>query len=872
MENTSSLQPGAPAPFDPEVHALYMETLAYATGELLSSPAWQQKIDGFFERLARLTGAERICLLEIRQRPAEVPSVFPARVWKDAASPGCPELPAEAPTACFSLPRWQAELAQRRAVAGSLQHLPEDERALLQGLGIQFVLAVPVFFDERWWGYVQLDFCSRSLRWPLDKVFFLQAVIQVLGAAIQRRQTERAIQGLYTSERLQRMLATRLRKVGESFNATLSFDTILDRILDQAPRLVMSDAALLLLVVEDQAVVARQRGHRLRSNPPLAWKIASQPALQRMAETHLPLTSSDPGAESMRLQFEGAEKYSSWLAAPVVVENTARAFLLLENLEAGSYTADHAALLELFTAQAALALRNAQLFAETLAALEREQHLNEITRAISSAQDLPTILHSVVRLAVELVGADCGSLAVISPDGTTLQYPSVFNMPDEICQVVELPGQGLAWKIIQTGQPQLLEDYTTHPQARAGWVNQKLFATLGVPVTTGNRVLGALGLFSCQPGKRFSRRELNLVEMVARQAAIAIENVRLFNAAQRRAHEAEKLRQAVSAVTSALNSDQVLENILVNLAEVVPYDSSALFLLEGNHLRIRAGRGFPNLPELKAQIFPLDNPLLIEMNAAFTPIIIHDAQEDPRFQRWGENSYIHGWMGLPLMARGELIGYMTIDNHLPGAYGPSEAALVQAFANEAAIALENARLFQQVQHLAITDPLTDCYNRRYFFEAAHREFERARRYNLPLTLILLDLDYFKAVNDTYGHLAGDAVLMEVARRCRQNLREVDILARYGGEEFVILLPLTPLEGGRQLAERLREAIGLPVTHGDIAVSISASQGVTELDAACPDIQALIEQADQALYHTKHKGRGQVSLWPFARPAPPNETC
>ena len=863
MDNTNSVQPGPSTPLDPQVRALHLELFTYAAGELLTSPAWQDKIDGLFERMARLSGAERICLFEIRQRPAQNPSAYPTHLWERFGGSSCSDLPAgEAPSACFALPRWQAEMSHRRPLAGELEDFPEEERAVLRAQGIQSVLAAPVFFNERWWGYVQVDICESSLPWSAEKIQALQVVIHILGAAIHRQQTEHAIQELYASERVQRVLATRLRKVGDSFNATLSFDTILDRILDQAPRLVRCDATLLLLVVDERAFVARQRGHTPGSSPPLSWEITSQPALRRMFETQHPLISSEPGAQAVRLEVPDGAAFQSWLAAPVVVEEQVRAFLLLEKKEEGYYTQDHAILIGLFTAQAALALRNAQLFAETLAALEREQHLNEITRAISSAQDLPTILQSVVRLAVELVGADCGSLAVINPDGSTLQYPSVYNLPEALCQEVERVGEGLAWQIIQTGQPLLLENYTTHPNARPGWSNAPVYATIGVPVAAGNHILGALGLFSGQPGKHFSRRELGLVEMVARQAAVAIENVRLFDAAQRRAREADKLRQAVSAVTSALDLDQVLESILVNLADVVPYDSSALFLFEGDHLRIRAGRGFPNLPELKEQIYPLDNPLLVEMNAARAPVIIHDAQYDPRFQRWGENSYIHGWMGLPLMARGELIGYMTIDHHLPGAYGAPEAALVQAFANEAAIAIENASLFKQVQHLAITDPLTAIYNRRYFFEAAHRELERARRYDLPLALILLDLDHFKNVNDTYGHLAGDAVLEETARRCQQSLREVDILARYGGEEFVILLPITALEGARQLAERLCEMLSQTVVYGQVQVAVSASLGVTELSPACPDIQALIEQADQALYHTKHKGRGHVSIWPL----------
>jgi diguanylate cyclase (GGDEF)-like protein len=218
-------------------------------------------------------------------------------------------------------------------------------------------------------------------------------------------------------------------------------------------------------------------------------------------------------------------------------------------------------------------------------------------------------------------------------------------------------------------------------------------------------------------------------------------------------------------------------------------------------------------------------------------------------------------MGLPLRVHGEPIGYLTVDSTHVGAYGPQDAALVQAFADEVAIAIENARLFQQVQHLAITDPLTGLRNRRYFFEAGRRELERARRYQRPVALLMLDIDHFKRVNDTYGHLAGDRVLVTLAARCAENLRAVDISARYGGEEFVFLLPETGMERANQVADRLRTAImETPIDTGEKQISISVSLGLAELDEDCADLQGLVARADLALYVAKDTGRARVTVW------------
>ena len=553
--------------------------------------------------------------------------------------------------------------------------------------------------------------------------------------------------------------------------------------------------------------------------------------------------------------------FRAWAGAPLILEGKVDAILSLVKLEPGYYTQVHAARLSLFSGQASLALRNAQLFAETLEVLEHEQQLGEITRAISSELDLPVILQHVVRLAVELAEADAGSMAILDDETQTLRYPYMYNLPQELSLEIETPETGIAWDTIYQRRSQMWDDYATHPRANPRWIAAGIHGIIGVPVIAGNTCLGGLSVVTYDPDHHFGERDLSLVELVGRQAGVAIQNARLFEFAQHRAAEAETLRQAASAVNSALALNEVLDKILEQLETVIPYDSAAIFLVEGDHNLMRAGRGLPDLPKLMARQYPGDDQLFQAVEASGLPVILDDAQADPRFEHWGSYSEIHGWIGVALRVREEKIGFLTIDSHQVGAYRISDGELAQAFADEVAIAIENARLFEQVQRLAITDPLTGLYNRRYFFEAARREFERARRYNSPLSVIMIDLDHFKLINDTYGHLAGDRVLVAVATRSRQSLREVDVLARYGGEEFIFLLPQTGIEGASLLAERLRERImDLPVDSGSQHIMVSASLGLAEIDADCPDLQALIHRADQALYATKHTHRGSISVW------------
>jgi len=172
---------------------------------------------------------------------------------------------------------------------------------------------------------------------------------------------------------------------------------------------------------------------------------------------------------------------------------------------------------------------------------------------------------------------------------------------------------------------------------------------------------------------------------------------------------------------------------------------------------------------------------------------------------------------------------------------------------------ERLRERVELQKLATTDPLTSLYNRKHFFTLGEYEFEMARQNETPLSLIMLDIDHFKLLNDQFGHSTGDLVLVEVARLLFGNARKGDICCRYGGEEFILLLPNADLERGQEVAERVRQVVA--ATSFQIAsenVRITASLGVAQADRTDADLMAVLARADEALYHAKSKGRNQIS--------------
>ena len=193
-------------------------------------------------------------------------------------------------------------------------------------------------------------------------------------------------------------------------------------------------------------------------------------------------------------------------------------------------------------------------------------------------------------------------------------------------------------------------------------------------------------------------------------------------------------------------------------------------------------------------------------------------------------------------------------------FSVAERELFHYLAEQAAVSIENVGLHETVERQAVTDELTGLFNRRRFQEAMATEVERSKRFGQPVGLVLLDLDDFKNVNDTYGHQQGDLVLREVARVLRETSREIDEPARYGGEELAVVLPGTDLEGAYNLAERVRagiEELALPLLDGDGILRVTASFGVATLPGSADDMRDLVAAADEALYRAKRAGKNRT---------------
>lgn len=380
---------------------------------------------------------------------------------------------------------------------------------------------------------------------------------------------------------------------------------------------------------------------------------------------------------------------------------------------------------------------------------------------------------------------------------------------------------------------------------------------LALPLIAMEKKLGAV-LVSFDSYHKFEAEEVQICEQAASLIALALEKFQAVEDARRRADTSETLRKAGMVVAERSDFRETVNHILEQLKRMVFYDSASVQLLEGNELYIIGGSGWNDPKDISDIHFsiPGDNPNTVVIEKG-SPYYLPDAGIEYKQFNHPPHNHIRSWLGVPMIVQEKTIGLMAIDSKQPNGFSEQDIMVASEFANQVAIALENARILHETQTQAITDALTGIYNRRGLFQMGEFEFQRARRIQRPFSIMMFDIDHFKKINDTYGHAVGDQILQQLAQRCAKTSRATDLVGRYGGEEFVILLTETNLEAAKIIGERLRQSIQSTPFHTESGeLIITTSIGVTE-SIPTDTLTTLIKRADAALYKAKNAGRNRV---------------
>ncbi len=343
--------------------------------------------------------------------------------------------------------------------------------------------------------------------------------------------------------------------------------------------------------------------------------------------------------------------------------------------------------------------------------------------------------------------------------------------------------------------------------------------------------------------------------------------LKLFDTLNKRTSELELSNARVEMIyensrilASILEPDMVVKEVMRILGSVLKYTDYAIIFISSDNKMLYRSRAVGDKINFDSRAIESINMELIKrVCESDEPIRIKDIKGRDDYEPLNKNT--RSLMVIPMNSHARIKGAITIESEEIGQFTELDLQMASIVARSAALALENAKLHKRTEELTIIDGLTGAYNYRYFIQKLQEEKRRATRYNLPVSLIMVDIDWFKKLNDTYGHEVGNIVLKELAKIIRSCIRDVDIFARYGGEEFVVILPQTSKDEAVVIGERIRRRVekAVIITSQAGRLQITVSVGVSSFPENGRPQEELVSVADKALYKAKDEGRNHVCV-------------
>ena len=375
------------------------------------------------------------------------------------------------------------------------------------------------------------------------------------------------------------------------------------------------------------------------------------------------------------------------------------------------------------------------------------------------------------------------------------------------------------------------------------------------PMVSRGNLIGILALGKRDSGE-YNLEEIEMVENIIAQISVSLEKEYLQDKLKKQEQELALINRLTMVMTSSLDIRKIYDTFAAELGDVVSVDFAIVSLIDGDELYLEALATSLDTEWQVGERMPLGNSAtewVAKQRRYLYNSDLNKIKKDNEFssnekyRRMGVQSILY----LPLLVRKEAIGSLIIASRRPDAYNHEQIGLLERLSRQIALPIENSRLYNKAEQRARVDELTGLFNRRHFDESLKQEIDRHSRYKGILSLVLLDLDFFKNYNDTYGHLAGDVLLGQIGKLMERLVRKVDIVFRYGGDEFVILLPQALPDDALVVAERVREGIVTEMEERQISVTASLGIACWPSDGITPD--EVINVADRALYYAKQTG-------------------
>ena len=492
---------------------------------------------------------------------------------------------------------------------------------------------------------------------------------------------------------------------------------------------------------------------------------------------------------------------------------------------------------------------------------------NEIAKLLNSSLNLREVLSMVMRLIANLVKAEAWSVALVDRETNELVFEATTGEKSQKIKEMRLQmGQGIAGWVARQRKPAIIQDVSTDPRFFSQVDETTDFKTksiLCVPLISKGTLVGVVEVINKLGGGPFTENDLELISSLVDHAAVAIHNTELYDRTKKKVKELSLLYEVGAAIASTLDLEEMLHKAAHLIKMSLDCSYIAIFLKEPTKdgIVLRAFSGSSEVSPTRAKIRLGVDGLIGWSMVGRRSILVEDVEKQPRYLEGIEE--IKSELVVPLLKEGKVLGAMDMGSEVFGAFTQESIQPMEQLASQLSIAIQNITLYERVGVLAITDDLTKLHNSRYCQMFLQKAEGMAKASGNPLSLIFLDADYFKEINDTYGHHFGAAALVEIADRIREILREDYVASRYGGDEYVIMMPNTNFDEAMKWADKLRRQVAdRPfLTDKNLNHRLTISLGVATYPDCADTAWDLLVKADKAMYEVKETGRNGVHAAP-----------
>jgi len=549
-----------------------------------------------------------------------------------------------------------------------------------------------------------------------------------------------------------------------------------------------------------------------------------------------------------------------WLGVPMLYKNNVEGVITIQDYKkADLYSESDVLFLQSIASRAAVVIANTRLIEEEVKRAKELSMMNRIAHQLTRSLDIDAICHSVTRSVLQYFKDFNVAVMLREKDEFYLREASTgYRLGISRKGLRVKANTGIIGHAAKVGRTIVANDVTKFPYY-IHFGPSLTRSELAIPIKVNQQVIGVLDI-QTRALNAFNENTVRVLELITDRLSAAIANALLYEDTKNSAKELSVSFTIAQSLISTLELGDVLKQILTVINDTFGYTNCAILLIDKkkNKLYIKAAHGY-SAYVTKSILLDIHTDQGITSHVAATGKMLYapDVFKVP-FYVMGKRS-VRSEAAIPLKIRDEVIGVLDIESDKLNAFSEKDLRMFSVFATQAAIAIENARLYDETKILSLTDGLTKIANRRHFDLTVESEVRKARGYSRSISLAMLDLDNFKHFNDRYGHQAGDRMLINIARILKESVRDTDFVARYGGEEFVIVFPETGNDAAIRVSERIRRAVEKCAVYvkGLGKKCTTVSLGVATYPYNAQDVAELVYNADKALYRAKQLGKNRV---------------